>query len=473
MTRRGSGDGPGPSARTPSHASAAAPPARADRAPAPRRARRDDRGQATVLLVGILSAVLVGALVLGGVARGLGERGDQQRAADLAALSAARAMRAAYPHVFEPPQVSGLANTGHLERSEYLVAGRDAARTTARRNGVHDVQVTFPQGDAAMAPTRVRVTVLDEIAVAEERVAGGVSADAELVPAEGAGAASGSTAEGEYPGPYAYRSGRPMRPDVAAGFDRLAAAAASAGHRLVVVSGYRSNAEQAVLFAAHPDPKWVAPPGTSLHRLATELDLGPPTAYGWLAANAERFHFTRRYPWEPWHFGYTLNASSRPSRTTGDGVADRRTSLPSFVPARYAPVLGAAAQRWNVSASLLAAQLWQESGFNPFARSAAGAQGIAQFMPGTAAAYGLVNPFDAEAAIHAQAQLMRDLLRQFGSVPLALAAYNAGPSPVQACGCIPPYPETQAYVAAILGLLHGAGDPSGAGATTLAVRLVR
>ena len=53
---------------------------------------------------------------------------------------------------------------------------------------------------------------------------------------------------------------------------------------------------------------------------------------------------------------------------------------------------------------------------------------------------------------------MRDLLRRFPSVPLALAAYNAGPAPVAACGCIPAIPETQAYVAKILGLLDGAGE---------------
>jgi len=79
-------------------------------------------------------------------------------------------------------------------------------------------------------------------------------------------------------------------------------------------------------------------------------------------------------------------------------------------------------------------------------------------MPGTAAGYGLRNPFDPAAAIDAQAHLMHDLLRQLGSVPLALAAYNAGPAPVQACGCIPNYPETQAYVAKILGILGGMGD---------------
>ena len=61
------------------------------------------------------------------------------------------------------------------------------------------------------------------------------------------------------------------------------------------------------------------------------------------------------------------------------------------------------------------------------------------------------------AAIDAEAHLMSDLLRQFGSPELALAAYNAGPAPVEACHCIPPYPETQAYVTRILALIGGAG----------------
>src|SRR5262245_57214964 len=95
-----------------------------------------------------------------------------------------------------------------------------------------------------------------------------------------------------------------MRPDVAAAFDRITAAARSAGIDLVFVSGFRSDAEQAELFARHPDPRWVAPPGHSLHRCATELDLGPSSAYGWLLAHAPGFAFLRRYPWEPWHFGY-------------------------------------------------------------------------------------------------------------------------------------------------------------------------
>jgi soluble lytic murein transglycosylase-like protein len=176
----------------------------------------------------------------------------------------------------------------------------------------------------------------------------------------------------------------------------------------------------------------------------------------------------QRYGHEPWHYGFTLNARS--TRRGSDGTARRR--LPAFVPAAFAGTIAHAAQRWNVSGTLLAAQLYAESGFNPFARSPAGAQGIAQFMPATAAALGLDNPFDAAQAIDAQAHLMRDLLRRFAAVPLALAAYNAGEAPVAACGCIPPYPETRAYVARILGLMSGAGEPVVAG-TGLAVRLVR
>ena len=98
-----------------------------------------------------------------------------------------------------------------------------------------------------------------------------------------------------------------------------------------------------------------------------------------------------------------------------------------------------------------------ESNFNPYATSPAGAQGIAQFIPGTAAANGLDDPFDSDAAIDAQAHLMHDLLVQLGSPQLALAAYNAGPAPVEACDCVPAYPETQAYVSRILALLGGAG----------------
>ncbi len=428
---------------------------------------RSESGQATIVLLGVALAVLAGALILGAIARGMGRQSEQQRAADLGSLAGARAMHEAYSSLFEPAVLGPRANPAHSDPAKYLARGRAAALATARLNGARDVAVSFPDA-TTFAPVRIRVEVRDPIDVGEGRqVAAGAVAEAELAPPS---ELTFSTGVGEYHGPLVTRQGKPMRPDVAAWFDRMAAAALHDGLSLVVTSAFRTNAEQAVLFARHPDPKWVAPPGQSLHRLGTELDLGPNGAYGWLAANAKRFHFVQRYAWEPWHYGFVLNAgsSSVGFGATGDGEAAR--TLPSFVPAQFAKPLAKAAQRWNVSAALLAAQLYAESNFNPFARSSAGAQGIAQFMPGTARGLGLDNPFDAAASIDAQAHLMRDLLRRFGAVPLALAAYNAGPAPVAACGCVPPYPETRGYVARILGLLGGAGEaiPSGG----LEVRLV-
>jgi soluble lytic murein transglycosylase-like protein len=94
-------------------------------------------------------------------------------------------------------------------------------------------------------------------------------------------------------------------------------------------------------------------------------------------------------------------------------------------------------------------------------------------MPGTARGIGLDDPFDPVASIDAQGHLMRDLLRRFGAVPLALAAYNAGPAPVAGCGCVPPIPETRGYVARVLGLMNGAGEPVTGTDEGLIVRLVR
>ncbi|MGX6447192.1 transglycosylase SLT domain-containing protein, partial [Patulibacter sp. S7RM1-6] len=299
-----------------------------------------------------------------------------------------------------------------------------------------------------------------------------VAATAELSPPADPAPEDVATGD-EYRGPLARRQGKPMRPDVALAFDRMNAAATKAGHPLVVTSGYRSNAEQARLFAAHPDPKWVAPPGTSLHRLGTELDLGPPSAYGWLAANAPRFGFKKRYSWEPWHFGYVRETGSAHVAEQGRNprAPAQSGAIPPWVPERYRAPIRAAAIRHKVSAALLAAQLRQESGFDPNARSDAGAQGIAQFMPGTAAAMGLRDPFDPEQAIDAQARLMSRLLRRFGSVQLALAAYNAGEGNVTRYRGIPPFPETRHYVATIIALMKGY-DPTGGLADALAIRLI-
>jgi peptidoglycan DL-endopeptidase CwlO len=115
----------------------------------------------------------------------------------------------------------------------------------------------------------------------------------------------------------------------------------------------------------------------------------------------------------------------------------------------YADLFSRAASRHGVDASLLAAVAKQESNFNSSAVSPAGAQGLMQFMPATAAGLG-VNPHDPASAIDGAAKYLAGLTQQFGSTELALAAYNAGPGTVSRYGGIPPYPETQNYVRAVM-----------------------
>ena len=97
--------------------------------------------------------------------------------------------------------------------------------------------------------------------------------------------------------------------------------------------------------------------------------------------------------------------------------------------------------------------IWQESSFRPRVTSGAGARGVAQFMPGTAAERGLADPFDPEQAIPKSAELLADLRQRFGNLGLAAAAYNGGPARVEAWlegrGALPG--ETHNYVSVITG----------------------
>jgi hypothetical protein len=435
---------------------------------------RGEDGQALPLALGGAFALIVTALALVAIAGAITGKGRVQRAADLAAISAARSMRDDLARLLSPPRLpDGSPNPSHIEKATYLDRARLAAIDAARANGVSTarLRVSFPDGDS-FAPVRVEAVVIAAVEV------GGGDARTEASAVAEAGAPARPSTEsptavatgGGYSGPLVYRQGHGMRPDVGAAFDRMTAAADQAGLALIVNSAFRSDAEQAALFAAHPDPTWVAPPGHSLHRCATELDLGPETAYGWLAVNAGHFGFVQRYSWEAWHYGYdagpppcsqagntATTGGGFDSAAGGDGSFSGGEGLPAFVPGRFRTPLLRAATHWNVSAALLAAQLMAESNFNPFASSPAGAQGIAQFIPSTAAAYGLDDPFDPVAAIDAEAHLLSDLLHRFGSPQLALAAYNAGPAPVESCNCVPAIPETTAYVSRILALLGGSG----------------
>ena len=106
-------------------------------------------------------------------------------------------------------------------------------------------------------------------------------------------------------------------------------------------------------------------------------------------------------------------------------------------------------REYGLPSGIVDAVMYQESRGRMNAVSPKGALGLMQLMPGTAAQLG-VNPYDADQNIRGGARYLRQQIDRFGSIPLALAAYNAGPGAVLRYGGIPPYRETQNYVATIL-----------------------
>lgn len=120
--------------------------------------------------------------------------------------------------------------------------------------------------------------------------------------------------------------------------------------------------------------------------------------------------------------------------------------------AQFAPLIGQVAREYDLDASLLHAIVTVESGYNPQARSPAGAIGLMQLMPQTAARYAVKNIWDPLENLHGGARYLRFLLSLFkNNLDLALAAYNAGEGAVmQAGNKIPNYAETKAYVPSVL-----------------------
>jgi soluble lytic murein transglycosylase-like protein len=142
-------------------------------------------------------------------------------------------------------------------------------------------------------------------------------------------------------------------------------------------------------------------------------------------------------------FASALQQASAPTATAASAGGDAT---------QFDGLIDDAAQRNGVDPSLLKGLIRQESNFDPNAGSGAGASGLTQLMPATAAGLGVSDTTDPAQSIEGGAKYLRQQLDRFGGDQAkALAAYNAGPGAVQRFGGVPPYAETQAYVQKVLG----------------------
>jgi soluble lytic murein transglycosylase-like protein len=165
--------------------------------------------------------------------------------------------------------------------------------------------------------------------------------------------------------------------------------------------------------------------------------------YSWRDANEHLVLSDRRPP------GGAESVHSYPVAQTAEVRATRFVAPQRS--ARYDDLISEHAARDGVRPDLVRAVIQIESGFNPYARSPKGALGLMQLMPATIQRFAVANPFNPSENVRAGVLYLRELLDRYqNNEPLALAAYNAGPEAVDRHGqTVPPYRETQAYVAQI------------------------
>ncbi|HTX55916.1 MAG TPA: lytic transglycosylase domain-containing protein [Candidatus Acidoferrales bacterium] len=155
---------------------------------------------------------------------------------------------------------------------------------------------------------------------------------------------------------------------------------------------------------------------------------------------------------EPNAASFAAMLQSQMNAENGTLEGDAAPNAPAMVPpAQIDALVNDNAQAQAVDPALIKAIIANESGFNANATSTAGAQGLMQLMPGTAAGLGVTDPYDPAQNVAGGTKYIKGLLDRFdGDVRLAVAAYNAGPGAVEKYGGVPPYAETQNYVQNVL-----------------------
>lgn len=263
-----------------------------------------------------------------------------------------------------------------------------------------------------------------------------------------------------------------MRPDAGRAYKAMQRAAKKAGINFAVTDSYRSYDAQVDL--KKRKPSLAATPGKSNHGwgLALDININDAKVYNWLAKNAKKYGFDQPMSYEPWHweykggykgvgrhvakgakaggkkvpsapkgdplnrvrsvdplisaqqvFGSILGEVSTPPATKAEAKANQSSGGLGFVPAKFRKLFHEAADRYGLSARLLAMVAKHESAFNPKAVSSAGAQGLMQVMP----LHGLNNPFSPRANVNKGAEILASYIERMGSLRGGLAAYNGGP----------------------------------------------
>ena len=238
---------------------------------------RGEHGGTSILVLGIVVASAFLVAILSAVGSSYVAHAELQQAADVAAAV-----------------VEQSAGDSALDR----------ARALSRANGARSVELRVLDDGSRV---RVRVRGRAPAAFGMRRGARLEAVAYAAMPPPTAFGDLGPNPPGQYAGPLELAGGVPVCPVVAAAFRAMDRDARSDGIGLRPTSGFRTFAEQAVLYAAL-GPTIAAPPGASRHHDATELDIavGPAgsSTHRWLSTHGPGFGFLQRYSWEPWHWGF-------------------------------------------------------------------------------------------------------------------------------------------------------------------------